>query len=104
MKLMEQMAQKGRMHPVYTSHAEELEKLLLHNAVRLERYRARKETGSAVYRMLFRMHSRCAELYMRMLAEDGEIMLVDDLDYWWIRKFCGIVRDVIDAEGSPQVG
>lgn len=97
MKMME-----ARMHPVFTAHAEEVERLMTVNGGYMERYRARGETDSDDFRLMARVQRRCSELLMKLAAEDHDILLVDDRDFWWIRQICEFVRTVIDKEDADR--
>ena len=84
------------MHPVYTAHADEVERLLLDIAGRTEQYRKRGETDSEDFRLMDRVQRKCADLVMKMLAEDDHIMLMNDTDFWWLQRIVRFVHKMLD--------
>jgi len=66
-----------------------------------QRLQARGKDSGEKYDCLLKIGRRCAELLLRMYAEDDDIMLMDDLDYHWVRKIVacanGLLKDVPGA-------
>ena len=84
------------LHPVYTAHMDEVERLLIEIAGRTEKYRKSGETDSEDFRLMDRVQRKCAELVMKMLAEDDKIMLMSDSDFWWLQRIVKFVHKVLD--------
>ena len=47
------------------------------------------------YDCLRKVRRKCAELLLRMYAEDSEIILLSDSDSWWVRQIVWFVHNVI---------
>ena len=86
------------LHPVFTAHMAEVEKLMVVNSMHIRKFKARGETESEDFRLMDKVQRKCADLLMKMVAEDDHIMLMDDEDYWWIRRIVDFVKRVIDKD------
>ena len=87
-------AYKGR-HPVFVSHTKELEQMLFFLADLAERLRKKgKDTGEK-FECLNRVRYMCSEILLRMYAEDTDVILLDELDNWYVRGIVSFVHDVI---------
>lgn len=86
------------MHPVFTAHMAEVEKLMVVNAGHIQKFRNRGDTDSEDFRLMDRVQRKCADLLMKMVAEDDHVMLMNDEDYWWIRRIVDFVKRVIDKD------
>ncbi len=83
-------------HPVFLSHAKELEQMLYFTAALQDRLKARNKDSGEKYDCLLRVRQKCADLLLQMYAEeDPAITLMDDLDVQWIRLIVGYVHRVI---------
>ncbi len=82
-------------HPVFVSHMKEIEQLDFFLANLQHRLIRRGQDSGKEYDCLLRVRSRCSELLLRMSGEDSEIMLMNDVDYWWVRKIIYFLHDVI---------
>ena len=71
-------------HPVFLSHAKELEQMLYFTAALQDRLKARNKDSGEKYDCLLRVRQKCAA-----------IILMDDLDAQWIRLIVGYVHRVI---------
>ena len=81
-------------HPVYVSHAKEVEDMLFFVAD-LQEKMLTKEIGSGEqYDCLSRIRYKCRDLLLKMYAEDENIMLVDDSDYNWLTKIVGFAEKI----------
>ena len=91
-------------HPVYVSHSKELEPMLYFLASLQERrQKAGKDSGKE-YECLIQTRKKCAELLMMLYAEDSDIILLDDIDYQWIRKLITFAQDNGIVERYSQAG
>ena len=83
-------------HPVFISHAKELEQMLTFTADLQERLQRNGKDSGEKYECLLRVRRKCTDLLLRIYAEDDPaIILMDDLDTNWIRLIVGFVHKVI---------
>ncbi len=82
-------------HPVFTSHAKEVEQMAYFAADLQHREEQKGNCSGEAYECLKNVRRRCADLLLRLYAEDDKIILMDDNDAWWVRKIVGYVHDVI---------
>ena len=83
-------------HPVFLSHAKELEQMLYFTAALQDRLKAKGKAFGEKYDCLLRVRQKCADLLLQMYAEeDPAIILMDDQDAQWIRLIVGYVHRVI---------
>ena len=82
-------------HPVFVSHTKELEQMLYFLAGLQDRLKSCGRDSGEKYECLVRVRRMCAELLLKLYAEDSEIILMDDLDSCWIRLIVGFVHHEI---------
>ena len=85
-------------HPVYVSHAKEVETLLYFVADLQTRLQDKGLDSGEQYNCLVRIRQKCRELLLRMYAEESNIMLLDDNDLRWIKLIVGFDREVIQQD------
>ncbi len=85
-------------HPVFVSHAKEVEQLLTFSAGLQDRLSAKGKDKGEQYESLVRLRARCADLLLKMYAEDSEVILLDRIDYNWIVLIVAYVRDVLQKD------
>lgn len=83
---------EGGFHPVLVSHAKELEQMLSFTGGLQQRLQARGRDSGEKYDCLLRVRQVCADLLLKMYAEDSEIVLLDDLDCHWVRLIVSYVQ------------
>lgn len=79
-------------HPVFVSHAKELEQMAYFLADLQHRLQTRGRESGEGYECLIRVRKKCADLLLKMYAEDTDIILMDDLDHRWVRLIVGFVK------------
>ena len=82
-------------HPVFVSHAKELEQMIYFLADLQYRQECKGIYSGPKYECLKKVRRKCTDLLLRMYAEDSKIILMSDTDNWWIRKIVGFVHDVV---------
>ncbi len=82
-------------HPVFVSHAKELEQMAFFLADLQHRVESKGLCSGPKYECLKNVRQRCAELLLRLYAEDSNITLLDDNDNWWIRKIIWYLHEVV---------
>ena len=83
-------------HPVFLSHAKELEQMLYFTAALQDRLKARNKDSGEKYDCLLRVRRKCTDLLLQMYAEeDPTIILMNDPDARWVRLIVGYVQRVI---------
>ena len=92
------MNRYSRKHPVYVSHAKEVESLLYFVADLQEKLKEKGLDSGEQYSCLVRIRQKCRELLLRMYAEESNILLMDDNDLRWIKVIVGFDRDVIQQD------
>ena len=85
-------------HPVYVSHAKEVESLLYFVADLQTSLQEKGLDSGEQYSCLVRIRQKCRELLLRMYAEESNIMLLDDNDLRWIKLIVGFDREVIQQD------
>ena len=81
--------------PVYVSHVKEVEQLLNFTTNLIYRQEQRGHNTGKEYKCLVRVRQKCADLLLRMYAEDDIIMLMDTRDRWWIQNIVEFVHEEI---------
>ena len=80
-------------HPVFVWHVKEIEAVQLF-LTRLDyRLKIRGKDRGERYRCLLRVNRKCADLLLKMYAEESDIILLDDLDARWTRLVVRFARD-----------
>ena len=82
-------------YPTYVSHTKEVEQLLYFTADLQHRLTQRGQDSGEKFECLLNVRQKCADLLLKMYAEDSTIMLVDATDLWWIRRIVYFVHDVL---------
>ena len=82
-------------HPVFVSHAKEIEQMAWFLSDLQRRLQAGGRDSGKEYDCLLRVKAKCSDLLLMMAAEDSEIILVSDKDNWWIRNIVGYMHDVV---------
>ncbi len=82
-------------HPVFVSHTKEIEQMLYFTADLQHRLQVKGQDSGEKYACLLRVRSKCSEMLLRMYAEDSNIILLSDIDSWWVRNIVIYVHDVI---------
>ena len=82
-------------HPVFVSHTKELEQMAYFTADLQYRQECKGVYSGILYDCLVRVRRKCADLLLKMYAEDSNIILLDDTDNWWIRRIVWYVHNVI---------
>ena len=85
-------------HPVFVSHAKELEQMAYFLADLQHRLQIRKQDSGERYDCLVRVRKICADLLLKMYAEDSNIILMDDLDHHWVQLIVGYVKTYLLPE------
>ena len=85
---------QGR-HPVFVSHTKELEQMLYFTGDLQYRCQLKHLDNGEAYKCLLRVRQKCADLLLRMYAEDSEIILLTSCDYRWVRLIVDYVRNVV---------
>ena len=83
------------MHPVYVSHAKEVESLLFFISDLQARLEEMGIRSGAQYECMVRVRQKCRDLLLKMYAEDSDVMLMDDTDLHWLKLIVGFDRDVV---------
>lgn len=91
-------------HPVYVSHAREVEDLLDFVTDLQKKLLEKKLASGRQYDCLIRVQRKCRDLLLKLDAEDSEIMLMDDVDLAWMKKIVGFVKDVVPKDANAQKG
>ena len=78
------MNRYSRKHPVYVSHAKEVESLLYFVADLQEKLKEKGLDSGEQYSCLVRIRQKCRELLLRMYAQQSNILPMDDNDLRWI--------------------
>ena len=86
---------EGCYHPVFVSHAKEIEQMLYFTGDLQHRLQAKGKASGEEYKCLLRVRAKCADLLLRMYAEDSDIILLDDTDCWWVRNIVKYVHEII---------
>ena len=82
-------------YPVFVSHTKEIEQMLYFTGDLQHRLQVRGKASGEKYECLLRVRRKCSELLLRMYAEDSDIILLDSVDLWWIRKIVGFVKETV---------
>ena len=82
-------------HPVFVSHTKELEQMAYFTADLQYRLECKGTYSGVMYDCLTRVRKKCAELLLRMYAEDSNIILLNSSDSWWVRQIVWYVHNVI---------
>ena len=82
-------------HPVFVSHAKELEQMAYFTADLQYRVESKGIYSGARYDCLVKVRRKCADLLLRMYAEDSNIILLNSSDSWWVRQIVWFVHNVI---------
>ena len=90
-------------HPVYVSHMEEIEQMQDFLKVLMQHLKDTDPEYKAKRDCLLRIMAKCKELLLRMAAEESDILLVSDLNLWWIRNIVEYVQDVV-RKHQPKAG
>ncbi len=90
-------------HPVFVSHTKELEQMTYFLADMQYRMECRGVHEGFKYDLVKKVRLRCAELLLRLYAEESDITLLDDTDFWWIRRIVWYVHNVI-LKDQKKVG
>lgn len=93
---------EGR-YPVFVSHTKELEQMQYFTAGLQERQEKRGKNFGPGYECLLKVRRKCADLLLRMYAEDSDIILLDKTDHWWTQAIIHYVETVI-PEGLKMAG
>ncbi len=83
-------------HPVYVSHAAEVEQLLIFCAGLQDRLKSCGKDHGEQYGALVRVRKKCQDLLLKLYAEDSDVMLMDTLDKDGIVLIVSFVRDVLN--------
>ncbi len=86
---------EGSYHPVFVSHTKEIEQMLYFTGDLKYRLQVKGQASGEKYNCLLRVRAKCADLLLRMYAEDSDIILLDDTDSWWVRNIVKYVQEVI---------
>ena len=89
--------------PVFVSHAKEIEKLIYLTADLQHKLEVKGQASGAAYDVLCKVRRKCADLLLKLYAEDTDIMLMTDLDHRWVQLITGFVRDRLQA-GQQKAG
>ncbi len=90
-------------HPVFVSHAKEVEQLLTFCANLQHRLKLSGKDSGEQYDVLVRTRMKCQDLLLKLYAEDSDIMLMDDIDRNWMVLIVAYVRDVL-LKGQRKAG
>ena len=82
-------------HPVFVSHTKELEQMAYFTADLQYRLECKGLHSGIKYDCLTKVRRKCADLLLRMYAEDSNIILMSDIDCWWVRRIVWFVHNVI---------
>ena len=82
-------------HPVFVSHAKELEQMAYFTADLQYRVESKGIYSGVKYDCLVKVRRKCADLLLRMYAEDSNIILLSSSDNWWVRQIVWFVHNVI---------
>ena len=85
-------------HPVFVSHTKEIEALQYFAADLEHRLKLKGRDSGEQFDCLIRVRRKCADLLLKLYAEDSDIMLMDDLDSHWVRLIGRFVRDVLMSD------
>ena len=85
-------------HPVFVSHTKEIEQLLYFTADLQHLLQVSGKARGEQYECLGRVRRKCADLLLKLYAEESDILLMDDLDSRWIRLITGYVHDSLLAD------
>ena len=91
------------MHPVFVSHAKELEQMICFTADLQYRQECKGIFSGTLYDCLIRVRRKCGDLLLKLSAEDSEIILLNDADNWWIRRIVWYVHNVILKDQQKAV-
>ena len=67
-------------HPVFVSHTKEIEQMLYFTGDLKYQLQVKGQAPGEKYNCLLRVRAKCADLLLRMYAEDSDIILLDDTD------------------------
>ena len=93
---------EGR-YPVFVSHTKELEQMQYFAAGLQERQEQRGKNSGPQFECLLKVRRKCADLLLRMYAEDSDIILLDKNDHWWTQAIIHFVETVL-TEGQKKAG
>ena len=83
-------------HPAFISHAKELEQMLYFLADLQYRQNCKGVYAGVGYECLVRVRRKCSDILLRMYAEDDpQITLLDDLDFWYLRRLVWYLHHVV---------
>lgn len=82
-------------HPVFVSHAKELEQMAYFLADLQHRLQLKGKDSGEKYDCLLRVRRMCSDLLLKMYAEDTDIILMDDLDHHWVQLIVSFVKNVL---------
>ena len=85
-------------HPVFVSHTKEIEAMQYFTADLEHRLKLKGQDSGEQFDCLLRVRRKCADLLLKLYAEDSDIMLMDDLDSHWVRLIVRFVRDILMAD------
>ena len=89
-----------RFHPVFVSHSREVGDLLTLTRS-LDDYLIRTgQNGTPQHKCIRQLRRDCQTLLLRMEAEDGDILLLEDPDYELVRKIVNWVKVNLYKEKS----
>lgn len=83
--------------PVFVSHAKEIEKLIYLTADLQHKLEVKGQASGAAYDVLCKVRRKCADLLLKLYAEDTDIMLMTDLDHHWVQLISGFVKDNLSS-------
>ena len=89
---------EGGLHPVFVSHAKDLEQMLYFTADLQKRLQDKGKDSGEKYDCLLRVRRVCTDLLLKMYAEDSHILLMDDIDAHWVRLIAGYVQNVLKKD------
>ncbi len=85
-------------HPVFVSHTKELEQMAYFLSDLQHRLQIREQDSGERYDCLVRVRKMCADLLLKMYAEESDIILMDDLDHRWVQLIVGYVKTYLLPE------
>ena len=83
------------INPVFVSRAKEIEQMTYHVADLQHKLEVKGRAHGEPYECLCRIRRKCADLLLKLYAEDSNIMLMDDLDARWVRLIVNYVHTVL---------
>ena len=82
-------------HPVFVSHVKELEQMFSFIIDLQYRQECRGIFTGVLYDTLVRVRQKCGELLTTLSAAESDIIMLNEVDNWWIRRIVWYVHNVI---------